>query len=140
MIRRPPRATRTDTLYPYTTLFRSRRLLELLAQVRLQHLAHQPVDRAADRRDLLQNRPAVGDGLACALKPLALAADAADAGEDFLLFLGGMGHGQPDTDRWGQYTPTCLNTNLEPLVSARTQTSMGKEQKRRRHHPVHGNI
>src|SRR3546814_2159202 len=23
MIRRPPRATRTDTLYPYTTLFRS---------------------------------------------------------------------------------------------------------------------
>src|SRR3546814_18645438 len=24
MIRRPPRATRTDTLFPYTTLFRSR--------------------------------------------------------------------------------------------------------------------
>src|SRR3546814_20044905 len=29
MIRRPPRSTRTDTLFPYTTLFRSgRRLLE----------------------------------------------------------------------------------------------------------------
>src|SRR3546814_17615013 len=27
MIRRPPRSTRTDTLFPYTTLFRSRRLL-----------------------------------------------------------------------------------------------------------------
>src|SRR3546814_8632213 len=27
MIRRPPRATRTDTLFPYTTLFRSERLL-----------------------------------------------------------------------------------------------------------------
>src|SRR3546814_13974109 len=26
MIRRPPRSTRTDTLFPYTTLFRSRRL------------------------------------------------------------------------------------------------------------------
>src|SRR3546814_11329143 len=26
MIRRPPRSTRTDTLVPYTTLFRSRRL------------------------------------------------------------------------------------------------------------------
>src|SRR3546814_17807809 len=26
MIRRPPRATRTDTLFPYTTLFRSRHL------------------------------------------------------------------------------------------------------------------
>src|SRR3546814_6778836 len=25
MIRRPPRSTRTDTLFPYTTLFRSRR-------------------------------------------------------------------------------------------------------------------
>src|SRR3546814_15120251 len=27
MIRRPPRSTRTDTLFPYTTLFRSVRLL-----------------------------------------------------------------------------------------------------------------
>src|SRR3546814_4407673 len=26
MIRRPPRSTRTDTLFPYTTLFRSRSL------------------------------------------------------------------------------------------------------------------
>src|SRR3546814_20327768 len=30
MLRRPPRSTRTDTLFPYTTLFRS--LLRLLAQ------------------------------------------------------------------------------------------------------------
>src|SRR3546814_11542701 len=28
MIRRPPRSTRTDTLFPYTTLFRSVRELE----------------------------------------------------------------------------------------------------------------
>src|SRR3546814_8315679 len=28
MIRRPPRSTRTDTLFPYTTLFRSRLLAE----------------------------------------------------------------------------------------------------------------
>src|SRR3546814_2462597 len=27
MIRRPPRSTRTDTLFPYTTLFRSARIL-----------------------------------------------------------------------------------------------------------------
>src|SRR3546814_12578572 len=35
MIRRPPRSTRTDTLFPYTTLFRSqcrRRLCRLLAR------------------------------------------------------------------------------------------------------------
>src|SRR3546814_16943489 len=29
MIRRPPRSTRTDTLFPYTTLFRSRTEAEL---------------------------------------------------------------------------------------------------------------
>src|SRR3546814_15305988 len=29
MIRRPPRSTRTDTLFPYTTLFRSRREVHL---------------------------------------------------------------------------------------------------------------
>src|SRR3546814_1315685 len=35
MIRRPPRSTRTDTLFPYTTLFRSRcRLEALLAEHR----------------------------------------------------------------------------------------------------------
>src|SRR3546814_17970791 len=28
MIRRPPRSTRTDTLFPYTTLFRSRKILK----------------------------------------------------------------------------------------------------------------
>src|SRR3546814_4093298 len=34
MIRRPPRSTRTDTLFPYTTLFRSRRGLERLRRSR----------------------------------------------------------------------------------------------------------
>src|SRR3546814_13386469 len=29
MIRRPPRSTRTDTLFPYTTLFRSRNLAKV---------------------------------------------------------------------------------------------------------------
>src|SRR3546814_9164625 len=32
MTRRPPRSTRTDTLFPYTTLFRSERLLDLAGQ------------------------------------------------------------------------------------------------------------
>src|SRR3546814_10018797 len=31
MIRRPPRSTRTDTLFPYTTLFRSVRFLNQIA-------------------------------------------------------------------------------------------------------------
>src|SRR3546814_2575777 len=42
MIRRPPRSTRTDTLFPYTTLFRSR---------------HQRDGEGDDRRD--QEQPAV---------------------------------------------------------------------------------
>src|SRR3546814_9550753 len=38
MIRRPPRSTRTDTLFPYTTLFRSRRTVG-----RLDPQSHPPV-------------------------------------------------------------------------------------------------
>src|SRR3546814_6426704 len=37
MIRRPPRSTRTDTLFPYTTLFRSQQepsMEEILASIR----------------------------------------------------------------------------------------------------------
>src|SRR3546814_6096497 len=33
MIRRPPRSTRTDTLFPYTTLFRSPRRHRILRRV-----------------------------------------------------------------------------------------------------------
>src|SRR3546814_11633473 len=32
MIRRPPRSTRTDTLFPYTTLFRSRRPIPMAVE------------------------------------------------------------------------------------------------------------
>src|SRR3546814_3324871 len=44
MIRRPPRSTRTDTLFPYTTLFRSRLggvLLRLQPVRRLHTLGHE---------------------------------------------------------------------------------------------------
>src|SRR3546814_19641029 len=34
MIRRPPRSTRTDTLFPYTTLFRSAHLRSAIAALR----------------------------------------------------------------------------------------------------------
>src|SRR3546814_1353041 len=37
MIQRPPRSTRTDPLFPYTTLFRSP-----VAPIRATHQAHQP--------------------------------------------------------------------------------------------------
>src|SRR3546814_7971998 len=46
MLRRPPRSTRTDTLFPYTTLFRSGKPLRRAAP---------PVHRAGGRR---RGRPA----------------------------------------------------------------------------------
>src|SRR3546814_3472554 len=39
MKRRPPRSTRTDTLFPYTPLFRSRVLLPVCAQKKRQRRA-----------------------------------------------------------------------------------------------------
>src|SRR3546814_1294247 len=45
MIRRPPRSTRTDTLFPYTTLFRSR----LASDNREQHLAGRVRQREVQR-------------------------------------------------------------------------------------------
>src|SRR3546814_20165508 len=63
MIRRPPRSTRTDTLFPYTTLFRS---LDLGAVVLLQldHVARLQLAEAVERRDLVgleQHRDAAGE-------------------------------------------------------------------------------
>src|SRR3546814_12602937 len=47
MIRRPPRSTRTDTLFPYTTLFRSRRNPEIC--IRLILLAEVVQDEVHER-------------------------------------------------------------------------------------------
>src|SRR3546814_14145875 len=60
MIRRPPRYTRTDTLFPYTTRFRSRRLGDLLIvavndddSVRRLKGPSRPLNGVADRMALL---------------------------------------------------------------------------------------
>src|SRR3546814_4845445 len=47
MIRRPPRSTRTDTLFPYTTLFRSLRELD---PVEVSRWTKDPAQQALDRR------------------------------------------------------------------------------------------
>src|SRR3546814_17111632 len=44
MIRRPPRSTRTDTLFPYTTLFRS---VERVGGNMLYVIHHQPAARGS---------------------------------------------------------------------------------------------
>src|SRR3546814_1578851 len=60
MIRRPPRSTRTDTLFPYTTLFRSGLRIHLLDQLQRLGIAAE----AAEHRGLgharrLQRRTAL---------------------------------------------------------------------------------
>src|SRR3546814_7990479 len=53
MIRRPPRSTRTDTLFPYTTLFRSHRARVALGRVDVEHhrLRQWPDEGGADPLD-----------------------------------------------------------------------------------------
>src|SRR3546814_9732816 len=46
MIRRPPRSTRTDTLFPYTTLFRS-----VLVAAHLREPVVEPAEDAEDRAE-----------------------------------------------------------------------------------------
>src|SRR3546814_1054043 len=74
MIRRPPRSTRTDTLFPYTTLFRSCIELPdaLLAQpcVSADPDAHHSAQRDCERK-LEQSRP--GRDLASAVRRCLLA-------------------------------------------------------------------
>src|SRR3546814_2897001 len=54
MIRPPPRSTRTDTLFPYTTLFRSReRLAQIGGSVDARHRSEATVALAAASRMLL---------------------------------------------------------------------------------------
>src|SRR3546814_6456402 len=51
MIRQPPRSTRTDTLFPYTTLFRSGRRVDQVAHAQAggEHVAHLRVEFARDQ-------------------------------------------------------------------------------------------
>src|SRR3546814_11625508 len=60
MIRRPPRSTRTDTLFPYTTLFRSdlQRLFPLdLAELALAAFAHAQQRLRQSRRRVVLHDP-----------------------------------------------------------------------------------
>src|SRR3546814_660485 len=62
MIRRPPRSTRTDTLFPYTTLFRSedKTLLQIAAEL------------GSDVPACLVSRTLMGTGRGVALEPRAM--------------------------------------------------------------------
>src|SRR3546814_8928344 len=61
MIRRPPRSTRTDTLFPYTTLFRSKRkgTIHVLVRKNSQKKLAQMIERMG--WDARRIHPVVGD-------------------------------------------------------------------------------
>src|SRR3546814_11725981 len=78
MIRRPPSSTRTDTLFPYTTLFRSRALItegalvspasnEVLATIRQLDPIYADFTQSAN--ELMQLRRAVDAGILTAAGP-----------------------------------------------------------------------
>src|SRR3546814_15025853 len=73
MIRRPPVSTRTDTLFPYTTLFRSERLA-------LGHVAPDLADEEDHRRRILEGDMDAGAGAGRA-RPARHEADAGPAGQ-----------------------------------------------------------
>src|SRR3546814_6931846 len=58
MLRRPPRSTRTDTLFPYTTLFRSADLYDPLTMPPALVKAHQQLDKAVDAAYLAAEKSA----------------------------------------------------------------------------------
>src|SRR3546814_4307587 len=57
MIRRPPRSTRTDTLFPYTTLFRSHRLPARPRRDRQWRCAGRPMASRAAATETAPARP-----------------------------------------------------------------------------------
>src|SRR3546814_15088796 len=70
MIRRPPRSTRTDTLFPYTTLFRSDADLEVRGDrffIEAVRLARQ-LEFAMERLVADAKQGAIGDAEAIALR------------------------------------------------------------------------
>src|SRR3546814_13452316 len=62
MIRRPPRSTRTDTLFPYTTLFRSFVLTLMLAGVLLSNFIEEKGNKVIEVLAAAAPMPAVFTG------------------------------------------------------------------------------
>src|SRR3546814_17695358 len=75
MIRRPPRSTRTDTLFPYTTLFRS---LEVFAAMRAAWPADRPMSVRISATDWM------GDAGITPDESVAIARAFRDAGADLI--------------------------------------------------------
>src|SRR3546814_10009540 len=73
MIRRPPRSTRTDTLFPYTTLFRSRCPIRVgvpqqCADLLLRHAARPKLCKSEEHTSELQSLMRISYAVFCLKK------------------------------------------------------------------------
>src|SRR3546814_4605648 len=81
MIRRPPRSTRTDTLFPYTTLFRSMSADDLLAGIgaydglAVRSASKVTADRSEEHTSELQSLMRISYAVFCLKKKTALHLD-----------------------------------------------------------------
>src|SRR5881227_313307 len=68
MIRRPPRSTQQSTLFPYTTLFRSRQGLDVAAHPRQLRLHRRRAHRSEEHTSELQSRTVISYAVFCLKK------------------------------------------------------------------------
>src|SRR3546814_6313153 len=126
MIRRPPRSTRTDTLFPYTTLFRSH--IELACDI-FDHRHRQPALRLGFRPDLalreveqrhhrraLPSRRIARDDRLCLFGIFRRPCERAPARADFG-FVGDLGRSEENTSELqslmrSSYAVFCLKKNI----------------------------
>src|SRR3546814_18716108 len=96
MIRRPPRSTRTDTLFPYTTLFRSgRRQLCVIAQGRAQREGALRTGEIPQPHEAPFLAPRIGDGQLSA-RDMKRRSHASVGGLDLAKLLAPVCHKAPD--------------------------------------------
>src|SRR3546814_3619390 len=69
MIRRPPRSTRTDTLFPYTTLFRSE---DSSGSVNLTYGAGLGLSKSGEVTEVVWDSPAFNAGLTVGMNVIAV--------------------------------------------------------------------
>src|SRR3546814_14502240 len=114
MIRRPPKSTPTDTLFPYTTLFRSAAHHDALVLARCELADH----RVADRRD---------QQFADALEDVA---GEKPAERDDALIVGEQDPGgqREEADAHQQQRRSELRRNVDPPSASAQPTECGSEQ------------
>src|SRR3546814_3256685 len=108
MIRRPPRSTRTDTLFPYTTLFRSCLRIELAASQR--------------QRQFIGVGNPVQARKAVACEQLREIEVRLAAIEHRQIFLAAVRHVQVEQSRFEQLRRSVIEQELDAQAVLRTQT------------------